>query len=151
MTGSELAQRLGLAPHVEGGAFRKLYHEEYAGGERRASGVIYYALAAGERADFHRLDSDEYWLWHAGETLEIWCAEGNGQISVRKLGAQPDAEPCCLIPAGTLFGVRPCPGAKDTTVVSCVTVPDFSYFSYQLLNREEALALAPDLAPFFEN
>ena len=40
--------------------------------ERPAHGVIYYELGQGEASQFHTLDADEYWFFHAGSTLELW-------------------------------------------------------------------------------
>ena len=86
MKASEWAARLNLDPHVEGGAFRELYREGWAEKRpRETSGVIYYYLGQDEDSDFHVLDSDEYWLWHAGGTLEIWSLTEEGVISMDNL------------------------------------------------------------------
>lgn len=150
MTREEMARRFELSAHVEGGLFRELYTEESDGETRGASGVIYYALGPGERADFHALDCDEYWLHHTGCTLEIWEYDGEGRLTVRRLGMEEGAEPCVLIKAGRLFGARPAPNAAETALLSCVTVPQFSYRHYRLYSREQMLALHPDAAAFFE-
>ena len=146
----DLIERFGMVPHVEGGSY-KLLDE---GGEatrdsRHSHGVIYYALGPGEHADFHAIDCDEYWLWHAGPTLEIWSWAPDGRRSVRLLGLTEGAEPCVLVRAGDLFGARPVPGSDGTTLLSCVTVPQFTYDNYRLLRRDEMLAEHPDAADFF--
>lgn len=150
MTREEMAHRFQMSAHVEGGLFRELYTQERESEMRQASGVIYYALGPGEHADFHALDCDEYWLYHAGCTLEIWVYDAQGKLSIQRLGLEEGAQPCVLIKAGCLFGARPERGATETALLSCVTVPQFSYEHYRLLDRERLLALHPDAAAFFQ-
>ena len=147
---TDLIRRLALEPHVEGGTFRELYREGGRPEGRPASGVIYYAMDRGEHADFHVLDSDEYWLYHAGATVELWMIGEDGRAEVRRMGITADAEPCVLIPGGTIFGARLVSGAEEGCVMSCVTVPEFSYEHYRILPREEVVALCPAAAAFFE-
>ena len=152
MRADELISRFGLEPHVEGGSFRELDEPLPEGAPRAASGVIYYYLGPEEHSEFHVLDSDEYWLWHAGGTLEIWWIEADGAVQVRRLGLDADSEPCVLMKAGVIFGARHVPGEKsDGTLVSCVTVPRFSYEHYRILPRAEVLEKYPQAAGFFED
>ena len=145
----ELARRFGLEPHVEGGSFVELDEPVPPEMGRAPSGVIYYHLGVGEYSDFHVLDSDEYWLWHAGSTLEIWMILPDGSLQVQRLGVDEGAQPCVLLKAGVIFGARHLPGAGDGCFVSCVTVPRFSYESYRILSRQEMLEKYPCTAPFF--
>lgn len=149
MTRETMIERFGMKPHVEGGLFCELYQEENREGVRGASGVIYYALGPDERADFHCLDCDEYWLYHSGSPLDIWSYDAAGRLTVQRMGLEEGAQPCVLLKAGCLFGARPAPGATEPTLLSCVTVPQFSYAHYRLLTREEMLAAHPDAAAFF--
>jgi len=150
MRADELAARFSLEPHVEGGSFVEMNEAVPEGMERAPSGVIYYHLGSGEHSDFHVLDSDEYWLWHAGSTLEIWIVGDDGSMCIRRLGAEKGAEPCILIKAGVVFGARHTAGAGDGTFVSCVTVPRFSYEHYRILPKTEMLEKYPDSSAFFE-
>lgn len=150
MRADELAVRYQMEPHVEGGTFIELNDPVPEGVERAASGVIYYHLGSGEFSDFHVLDSDEYWLWHAGSTLEIWQLDENGTMQVRLLGVEPGADPCLLVKAGVIFGARHRRSAEDGTFVSCVTSPRFSYAHYRIVPREEMLSKYPASAAFFE-
>ena len=142
--------RFGLEPHVEGGAFRELYRDGERSGGREASGVIYYYLGPEEHADFHVLDSDEYWLYHGGDALEVWMIEPDGSVHVETLGMVEGAEPCVLVKGGVIFGARPVAGAQDGTLVSCVTVPEFSYEQYRILSREEMVETYPDSEEFWK-
>lgn len=146
----DVVARFGLEPHVEGGAFRELYRDGERRGERGASGVIYYYLGPEERSQFHVLDSDEYWLYHGGGTLELWMVGPEGGMRVEKLGLGEDAQPCVLMKGGVIFGARHPAGTREGTLVSCVTVPEFSYARYRILSKEEMLASCPASEGFWK-
>ena len=150
MRADELMARFQLEPHVEGGSFRELDAGEERFPGRAPSGVIYYYLGPQEHSEFHLLDSDEYWLWHAGSSLEIWTVDGDGELRTTRLGLNEGEEPCVLLHAGVIFGARHIPGTSDDgTLVSCVTVPRFSYEHYRILPREEMLEKYPGSAAFY--
>ena len=150
MRADELAKRYGMEAHVEGGSFLELDEPVPAELGRAASGVIYYHLGPDEYSDFHVLDSDEYWLWHAGAPLEIWMIQPDGNLHIEKLGTGEGCNPCLLLKAGVIFGARHLPGAQDGCFVSCVTVPRFSYEFYRILPREEIARDYPAAMPFFD-
>ena len=145
-----LIDRFRLEPHVEGGAFRELYREGRTGGQRPAHGVIYYLLDRGEVSGFHVLDSDEYWLYHAGPDIDIWWLDEEHALHRSRLGMSEGAEPCVLMPGGTVFGAKHAQGQSGATLVSCVTVPEFTYDNYRILDKDELLSLCPDAADFFD-
>lgn len=150
-TAKELINRFGLVPHVEGGAFRELYRDSAVRtGERPAHGVIYYLLNEDEVSDFHVLDADEYWLWHAGPDIELWSYGADGALRVERLGLGEGAQPCVLMKAGVTFGARPVAGAKGAMLCSCVCVPEFMYEHYRILTKAEVLRECPEAAAFFE-
>ena len=150
MRADELAVRFNMEPHVEGGTFVELNDPVPEGMGRAPSGVIYYHLGSHEFSDFHVLDSDEYWLWHAGDPLEIWMILPDGRLATCRLGVDAQSQPCVLLKAGVIFGARHLKGAADGTFVSCVTSPRFSYESYRILPKEEMLEKYPVTAPFFD-
>lgn len=150
-TADELIRRFGLEPHVEGGAFRELYREGFdRSGPRPAHGVIYYMLNDSEISDFHVLDADEYWLWHAGPDIELWSFGEDGVLKVERMGLGEGAQPCVLMPAGVTFGAKPVKGAKGAMLCSCVCVPEFMYEHYRILTKEEVIEKCPEAAKFFE-
>ena len=149
MKASELAAQYSLDPHVEGGSFRELFRDHVENRKREAHGVIYYYLGEKEDSDFHHLDSDEYWLYHAGSTLEIWIVNDDGSLRVEKLGIEAGAQPCVLLKAGVTFGARHEAGATDGCLVSCVTVPEFTYENYRIVPKEEMLEKYPESAAFW--
>ena len=150
-TAEELIRRFHLEPHVEGGAFRELFREGMdRSGPRPAHGVIYYLLNEDEVSDFHVLDADEYWLWHAGPDIELWSFGTDGVLKIERMGMGEGAQPCVLMPAGVTFGARPVKGASGAMLCSCVCVPEFMYEHYRILTKEEVIAQCPEAAKFFE-
>ncbi len=149
MAEDNYTERFRMAAHVEGGRFCELYTEEKKEHARAASGVIYYALEGGEHAQFHCLDCDEYWLYHAGDAIEIWIYLPDGQRRVERLGMDEDAQPCVLLKAGWVFGARAPRDGKKTTLLSCVTVPAFTYENYRLFTKKEMLSRYPDVKEFY--
>ena len=151
MRAEELAKRFNMDPHVEGGSFVELDEADERFPGRAPSGVIYYHLGKDEFSDFHVLDSDEYWLWHAGSPLEIWMIGEGGKLEIKRLGVDVQSEPCVLIRRGVIFGARHVKGDREEgTMVSCVTVPRFSYESYRILPRAEITEKYPETERFFE-
>lgn len=149
MNSREMIERFRMDPHVEGGAFRELYRERECGEGRPAHGVIYYMLGENEVSDFHVLDADEYWLYHTGPDIEIWWIDAQGALRKELLGLSEGAEPCVLMPGGTVFGAKHASGQQGATLVSCVTVPQFTYEKYRILEKDEVLNLCPEAAEFF--
>ena len=120
----DFVKRFNLTPHVEGGAFRELYRDGERAKERPAHGVIYYELGQGEASQFHTLTK-------------------------YKLGLEDGAEPCVLMKAGTIFGAKHLSPADEATLVSCVTVPEFTYDHYRICEREEVVNLCPAAGEFY--
>ena len=72
----ELIKRLNLKPHFENGLYAEVnFVNEKA--KRKSSGTIYYYVRKNEKSRFHKIDSDEYWLYHLGSDLEIWIIYPN--------------------------------------------------------------------------
>jgi uncharacterized protein len=115
------AAALGLAPHPEGGWYRRTWTSPADLGGRPAATAILFLLAPGERSAPHTVDADELWLWH-----------GPGRLVLR-LGAEPvvldAAHPQVLVPAGTRQGTEP---VAEEVLVSCVVSPGFQWRGFRL-------------------
>ncbi|WP_175957217.1 cupin domain-containing protein [Schaalia sp. Marseille-Q2122] len=70
-----LVASLELAPHPEGGWFRRTWTAPArvmtANGERATASGILFVLDDGQEAAWHKVISDELWLWHGPGALEI--------------------------------------------------------------------------------
>ncbi|UAK24838.1 cupin domain-containing protein [Sphingomonas nostoxanthinifaciens] len=127
-----LIDRLGLAPHPEGGWYRETWRAPTPDGGRSAGTAILFLLEVGQSSHWHRVDADELWLWHAGSplVLEI-AADDAGPVAVHRLG--PDilagAMPQLRVPAGEWQAARVDAG---WVLVSCVVVPGFDFAGFTL-------------------
>ncbi|MDO4183547.1 MAG: cupin domain-containing protein, partial [Coriobacteriia bacterium] len=149
MEASELAKRYDMQPHEEGGTWCAL-GQLGEPGQRAESGAIYYCLQADEVSQFHQIDCNEYWAWHAGTALEMWFVYSDGSLDVKLLGTSEDAEPLVAVPKGTVFGARHLPGDQsgEATFLSCITAPGFEYSGWRLVDKEEVTHLCPAAAAF---
>ncbi|RLL70845.1 cupin domain-containing protein [Streptomyces sp. Z26] len=139
---SELVRRLDLRPHVEGGWFRETWRtggsavpEGYPGPRPYATG-IYFLLHPGESSRWHRVRSDELWLWHLGGPLRLRLGgtgdlpdeEGAGDASgATLLGGDVAAgeRPQSLVPAGAWQAAEP--AGTEPVLVTCVVAPGFDF------------------------
>ncbi len=135
---SPLIDALDLAPHPEGGWFRRTwrvpYEVELPDGRRRPPATsILYLLQAGESSAWHRVASDELWLAHLGVvTLELGGTGDEPRLDRRLVVGTDPFEghlPQTAVPAGTWQ--RTVPVATDT-LVSCVVAPGFDFADFAL-------------------
>ncbi len=136
MDAEEIIERLGLAPHPEGGHYRETFRDMVllAGG-RAASTAIYYLLRAGEVSRRHRVDAAEVWHWYAGAPLALLIAPDGSAASRHVLG--PDlaagARPQLVVPAGQWQSAR---SLGDFTLVGCTVAPGFEFAGFEIADAE---------------
>jgi predicted cupin superfamily sugar epimerase len=132
MTADEVATRLRLIPHPEGGHYRQTWVAEAAEGERPSGTVILFLLKRGERSHWHRVDAAEVWLFHAGAPLVLSTSATNaGPAADEILGADISAGemPQRVVPAGWWQAAR---STGDWTLVSCTVSPGFRFEGFEL-------------------
>ncbi|MFL5675373.1 MAG: cupin domain-containing protein [Chloroflexota bacterium] len=135
---TDLAERLGMRPHPEGGWYVETWQAASGGGGRPAGSAILFLLAAGDRSHWHRLDVDEVWGWSAGDDLELrtWT-EGDAGITVRLLGGDVSATSAtvvqAVVPRGAWMTAR---SLGAWTLVGTVVAPAFSFDGFELAAPE---------------
>ena len=142
-----LIDALDLAPHPEGGWYRRTWQSPIAAptgtpaddapataanvagaadlsenstSARPLASLIYFLLPAGDSSDWHVVDADELWLWHGPGAVTIELAGS---------GAAPDPAQQLVVPAGVWQ--RTVPSGEDA-LVSCVVSPGFVYAGFRL-------------------
>ncbi|MGW6740187.1 cupin domain-containing protein [Streptomyces sp. NPDC055025] len=145
---SELVESLGLQPHIEGGWFRETWRtpveavpDGYGGARAFATG-IYYLLHPGEASRWHRVRSDEVWLWHRGGPLRIRLGGTGEAPSERDAvdamvggGIERGERPQFLVPGGSWQSAEP--AGDEPVLVTCVVAPGFEYKDYEDIPRPE--------------
>ena len=127
------AAALRLEPHPEGGWYRRTWTSGArvgtSGGERAAATLILFLLPPGEQSAWHRVTSDEVWLWHGPDPLTL---ETGGAGDVPQAGERVvlDGEhPQALVAGGDWQRTLPSDGE---VLVSCVVSPGFDFADFEL-------------------
>jgi hypothetical protein len=149
---SPLVERLGLAPHPEGGWYGRIWESPVAlnphgyPGSRPTATAIHFLLHPGEESRWHVVRSDELWLWHRGAPLLLRLG-GTGDspgdtVDEMVLGADIAAgeAPARLVPGGTWQSAVPVPGSStaEPTLVSCVVSPGFDFADFRIADQDGA-------------
>ena len=129
----ELIRELSLRPHPEGGYFRETHRSDERvraeQGERAAVTAILYLLPAGERSRRHRVHSDEVWMHHQGDGLQLSIEKPEGtQVVVLGDGGEFQA----VVPASCWQEAEPLPGPAGFVLVGCVVAPGFEFQDFEL-------------------
>lgn len=127
-----IIERLGLAPHPEGGWYRETWRADAAPGARAGGTAILFLLEAGQRSHWHRVDADELWLWHAGAPLDLRIANAaKGTVETLTLGGDVLAGqvPQARVPAGEWQATE---APHGWGLVSCTVVPGFDFAGFEL-------------------
>lgn len=131
-----LIDRLGLAPHPEGGWYRQVHRSalkvQTPGGERAALTTIYYLLERDQVSRWHVVDADEVWHFYAGAPLELFIYYPQAeQLSRRELGSPADErDAVAVVSAGSWQAAR-CTGAYSLT--GCTVGPGFEYGGFRFV------------------
>jgi predicted cupin superfamily sugar epimerase len=149
--------KLGLTPHVEGGAFREVYRSElliprsalplFFRGDRAASTSIYFLLAEGQFSAFHRIAADELWHFYYGDPLLVYEITHGGRLIEHRLGQNPEKGDRfqATVKAGSWFASVPAPGS-EYSLVGCTVAPGFDFEDFELARRESLIQMYPEYA-----
>lgn len=153
---AELARRLNMSAHPEGGWYAETYRSSGTipptalppgfGGARSYATSILYLLAEGQKSCLHRLRQDEIWNFHLGGPLRLVVISPAGESREIVLG--PDVAAGQLlqftVPAGFWFGATPKPGTRFS-LVGCVVTPGFDFADFEMASGPELKKAFPAL------
>lgn len=136
----QLVANLRLEPHPEGGYYRETWRSPLTlprdvlpngyGGDRAAGTLILYLLPSGSRSRLHRVRSDELWLFHGGDPLQLTVRSDRQHPITHILG--PEDLYQVLVPAGYWQEAEPLVGPAGYSLVGCVVVPGFEFSDFEL-------------------
>lgn len=149
MKASDLATRYSMDRHIENGAFVERHYDSGKPG-RACSGSIYYYVAPGETTEFHRIDCDEYWCHNAGSDIEVWSFSPEGTLKKHLLGTSEHAEPLAFFKRGEVFASRLPKESPDGAFITCITIPRFTYEGFEVIEKEQMIALYPESSGFWQ-
>jgi uncharacterized protein len=128
---ADIIARLELKPHPEGGHYRETFRDSRLDASGRSlCTAIYFLLARGERAHWHRIDAVEIWHYYAGSALNLQIADDSGKRSVR-LGPDLAAGdvPQAVVPAHVWQAAE---STGDWTLMGCTVAPGFDFAKFEL-------------------
>lgn len=134
----------GLAPHPEGGHFRRIHASdvvvEHRGLRRPAMTAIQFLLCHGQCSRWHRVDADEAWHWQGGGALRLQTYDpAKGELALVTLGEAAHQ------PAMMLHVVRAELWQRAWTdapfaLVACTVAPGFVWEGFALLDAAPQVA-----------
>ena len=139
-----LIAELDLAPHPEGGYFAELYRSPRAvdplDGRARRSALtgVWFLMLAGQRSAWHRVDSDEIWLYFEGADVRLWTFDAARGHHASELlgplgGAREARAPQRIVPAGIWQAAEPL--GEFSFTGACVG-PGFDFADFRMLADE---------------
>jgi predicted cupin superfamily sugar epimerase len=131
LSAADVIRLLGLRPHPEGGHFHEIFRDaRNVQDQRAASTAIYYLLARGERAHWHRVDAAEVWHFYGGDSLSLQISE-NGRTREEVLGMDlaAGARPQIVVPAGAWQSAQ---SLGDWTLAGCTVAPGFEFACFEM-------------------
>lgn len=144
MSPDDIVVALGLQPHPEGGWFAETYRDASGHDGRAHATAIYFLLKAGERSHWHRVDSAEIWLWHAGGPLALKIGQETVTLGPDLAAGQ---RPQAVVPPDIWQAAEP---LGDWTLVSCVVAPGFEFSGFELAPPSWAPRPRPPIKHFLE-
>lgn len=124
---------LGMERHPEGGWFRETWRHpstvDTPRGTRSLVTCVAFLLQPGDVSAWHRVASDELWLWQGGGPV-LLTVGGSGAASV--------AGSSVTLGVGGQYLVRAdewqtaAPASDDATLVACVVSPGFDFADFSL-------------------
>jgi predicted cupin superfamily sugar epimerase len=124
---------LGMERHPEGGWFRETWRHpstvDTPRGTRSLVTCVAFLLQPGDVSAWHRVASDELWLWQGG---------GPVRLTLGGLGPEPVADASVelgvggqhLVPRNTWQSAEP--ASDEATLVACVVSPGFDFADFTL-------------------
>lgn len=145
-----LIDRLRLVAHPEGGWYRETWRSPTQlavealpkgyPGPRSAMTSILFLLPTGVESALHRVRSEELWLHHRGDDLELGIGASlhaaSDPANRTRLGQGSEARLQAIVPAGHWQTARAMTGSAGYALVGCVVVPGFDFDDFEMADEE---------------
>jgi predicted cupin superfamily sugar epimerase len=149
-----LIDTLRLQAHPEGGWFAEVFRSvqqvqpQDERPSRSALTSIYFLLETHQQSSWHRVRSDEVWVYLEGDALHLWHWNGLDETATCTLLGPVDVDraqrPQHIIAAGHWQAARPVSlvetASKGYALVACMVGPGFDFADFSLLHEQDAEA-----------
>ena len=99
------------------------------------SGVLFacegFSGGDGDRSTWHRVASDEIWLWQGGDPIELMISRVP-EDDVRTITLGRDQFQV-VVPGGHWQSAKPVAGDHGYALVGCVVVPGFDFADFEMI------------------
>jgi len=145
----ELVTTLNMHRHPEGGWYSEVHRSSTVvqpqadgRGARSALTAIYFLLELGHCSAWHKVLSDEVWIYLEGNPLDLWTWEAANNIAkCTNLGpVSGHVRPQFTVPAGLWQAAQPQPERDGAgyTLVACTVGPGFEFADFELMTATGA-------------
>ena len=134
---------LDLAPHPEGGHYRRVYEStkqvEVNGMVRPALTSIQYLLTQGEASRWHRVDAVEVWDWQEGSPIELLMYDASASVlsHVQLDTSARGGQLMQVVPAGIWQSAR---SHGEYSLANCSVSPGFVWSGLEILDQSSDTA-----------
>lgn len=143
---SPLIATFNLEPHIEGGWFKEIWKSSFEipqevlgnaySSARASASSVYFLLHPGETSAWHKVLSDELWLYHSGGPLVLTLGGTGdqpeaGEKIILGMDVSKGQQPQVLVPASVWQTATPL--SDEPVFVTCVVAPAFHYDDFTLL------------------
>lgn len=105
-------------------------------------------LTGNDKSAFHRLHGvTEIWYYHAGEPLDIYVIDIDGNLTVHNLS--PEGEMQVVILPEQWFAAE-IPSKEGFCLVGCAVAPAFSFENFELGHKDTLVEQFPQYDKLFE-
>jgi len=123
----EVAERLSLSPHPEGGWYREVHRA--GGAPRGAMTSILFLLDAHDQSHWHRIDATEAWIWQAGGPLDLHVHDPGAEPVHHRLGGEAQCELQAFVPP---YAWQRAAAGDHWSLVACVVAPAFMFEGFEM-------------------
>lgn len=153
LVAQDLIQQLALEKHPEGGYFKEtLAADTSIQPNQRSKRALYtsilFLLHDQEVSHFHTIESDEIWVHHAGDPLDVVSITPDGKLEIHHLGQSRNCVYQAVVKAGSLFGAYV--PTHGYALVGCVVSPGFLYSEFKLYRHEDLIQTYPQHAAWID-
>jgi predicted cupin superfamily sugar epimerase len=124
---------LGMQAHPEGGWYRETWRHaatiETPRGLRPLATAVAFLLQSGERSAWHRVTSDELWLWQGGGPVRLTLG-GAGDAPSAAESVELGVGGQHLVPADVWQTAEP--AGDESVLVACIVSPGFDFADFTL-------------------
>lgn len=139
----ELIRTHGLAPHPEGGHYKRVYEStkqvEVNGLLRPSLTSILFLITEGAGSRWHRVDAAEVWDWQEGSAIELlmYDAESRALSRVQLDTSARGGQLVQVVPAGIWQSART---HGEYSLANCSVSPGFLWSGMEMLDEHSTVA-----------